>query len=79
MKSETVEARVMEIIATKSGSDVVIDAPLGALALDSLAMADAIHEIEKAFSIRTDDRILEVESVQELASYVEELTNATHD
>jgi len=43
---------------------------LSLIGIDSVAMAELTFELEKRFSIRIDDDILDVDTVDELVSYV---------
>ena len=43
---------------------------LSLIGIDSVAMAELTFELEKRFSIRIDDDILDIDTVDELISYV---------
>ncbi len=43
---------------------------LAMIGIDSVAMAELTFELEKRFSIKIDDDILDVDSVDELVQYV---------
>lgn len=43
------------------------------LEMDSLAMAEFSLDIEKEFKIRLNDRVTEVQSLEEMADYVRQL------
>lgn len=45
--------------------------PLLRLNIDSLMMAELTVELEKQFGIRVDESVLDVETIDDLASYVE--------
>jgi acyl carrier protein len=40
--------------------------------LDSVAMAELTFELEKRFSIKIDEEILDIDTIEELAAYVGE-------
>lgn len=44
---------------------------LALIGIDSVAMAELTFELEKRFSIKIDDDILDVDSVDDLIQYVE--------
>jgi acyl carrier protein len=49
---------------------VLPDSSFDSLGLDSLAMAEVIFEIETAFRIQADDRLLDLRSISEVSSFV---------
>jgi len=62
--------RVRTIVAAKTSGPVSPDATFDELGLDSLAMAEVVFEIETAFKIHTDDRLLDLHSVGQVADYI---------
>ncbi|MDG2384452.1 MAG: phosphopantetheine-binding protein [Pirellulaceae bacterium] len=70
MKSH--QARVLQIIANKTGSRPSLSDPIDQLGIDSLAMAEMIYDLESTFGIRTDDQLLELCTIQDLCDYLEE-------
>lgn len=71
----SVLSRIEAIVQAKVEVDVDPDDLIVRLPIDSITMAEIMLEIEREFKIRADDRMLDVATVRELASYVEELAN----
>ena len=70
MKSH--QAEILQIIASKTGSHPSLSDRIDQLEIDSLAMAEMIYDLESTFQVRTDDRLLELCTVQDLCDYLEE-------
>jgi acyl carrier protein len=62
--------RVRTIVAAKTNGVVSPQATFDELGLDSLAMAEMVFEIENAFKIRTDERLLDLHSIGQVTDYV---------
>ena len=71
----SVLSRIEAIVQAKVEVDVDPDDLIVRLPIDSITMAEIMLEIEREFKIRADDRMLDVATVRELASFVEELAN----
>lgn len=68
--SDQVAEKVLTIVRAKTPGPVTPEATFDSLGLDSLAMAEVVFEIESAFQIRTDERLLNLRSIQEVTDYV---------
>jgi acyl carrier protein len=64
-KTQIVEYLKKVCGGSPSGSD-----SLSMIGIDSVAMAELTFELEKRFSIKIDDDILDVDTVDELIQYV---------
>ena len=71
----SVLSRIAAIVQAKVEVVVDPDERIGRLPIDSITMAEILLEIEREFKIRADDGMLDVATVRELASYVEELAD----
>ncbi len=69
-KSEQAAEKVICIMRTKTTFPVSLDSSFDSLGLDSLAMAEVVFEIENAFGIQTDDRILNVRSIRQVIDLI---------
>lgn len=67
---DALEQQVLQFMQQKFGGDPKRDLSLSSLGVDSLGMAELTLELEKAFSIRVDEGILDVETVGEMIDYV---------
>lgn len=61
---------LLALLRTRSSAPVALDSTFDGLGLDSLAMAEFVFEIEATFGINTDDRLLDVRTVQQVVDYV---------
>lgn len=68
--ADAVGDKVKAILAAKTKSPVLPDSTFDSLGLDSLAMAEVLFDIETAFGIRADERLLDVQSVREIIALV---------
>ncbi len=66
-----VAEKILAIVRPKTSFPVTTENSFDSLGLDSLAMAEVVFEIENAFNIRTDDRILDVRTVGQVITFVE--------
>ena len=73
--AEAIAAKVRDIVAAKTNCPVVADSTFDSLGLDSLAMAEVIFEIESAFRINADERLLDLRSIGEVISFVVQEVN----
>ncbi|MFM8570651.1 MAG: acyl carrier protein [Pirellula sp.] len=67
---EETQAQVLDYLAKTVGSRPDLDDSLAMIGIDSVAMAEMTFELEKRFSIKIDDEILDVESVRQLVQYL---------
>lgn len=65
-----VHDELRDLIEAKTGVRPRNEDTLDIMKIDSLAMAELTVEIEKAFGIRIDDDVLEVDNFQGLGDYV---------
>jgi acyl carrier protein len=68
--SQAIADKVREIVAAKTNCPVTTDSTFDSLGLDSLAMAEVVFEIESAFHIHADERLLDMRSLSEVTTYV---------
>lgn len=73
--AETIAEKVRDIVASKSSFPVVEDSTFDSLGLDSLAMAEVIFEIESAFHIHADERLLDLRSIGDVIAFVVQEVN----
>lgn len=73
-----IQTMVLDLIRSKTGVQPHGDDTFDSLKIDSLAMAELTVEIEKTFSIRVDEDIMDVASIQELVAYIEAKTACPH-
>jgi acyl carrier protein len=69
---ETIESVLLEKLADKFGGQPKLGDSLLMVGVDSVGMAELTFDIEKAFAIRVDDAVLDVDTVQDLADYIRE-------
>jgi acyl carrier protein len=67
---EETQAQVLDYLAKTVGGRPDLDDSLAMIGIDSVAMAEMTFELEKRFSIKIDDEILDVESVRQLVQYL---------
>lgn len=67
---EETQNQVIDYLAKIVGSRPHPDDSLAMIGIDSVAMAEMTFELEKRFSIKIDDEILDVESVRQLVQYL---------
>ena len=63
--------QLAELIRGKTGVAAEPGTPLVMLDIDSVVMAELTLEVEQAFGIRVDDEVLEVETIDDLAAYID--------
>lgn len=73
--AEAIAEKVRSIVAAKTSGPVTADSTFDSLGLDSLAMAEVVFEIESAFCIRADQRLLDLRSIGEATAYVAQEVN----
>ena len=66
----TVAEKILAIVRAKVPGPISLDSTFDSLGLDSLAMAEVVFEIENAFQIRTDERLLNLRTIRQVADYV---------
>ncbi|MEQ1825086.1 MAG: acyl carrier protein [Pirellula sp.] len=67
---QSTRTQIVEYLKTSCGVLPKGDDSLSMIGVDSVAMAELTFELEKRFSIKIDDDILDVETVDELVQYV---------
>jgi acyl carrier protein len=68
--ADPVAQKIIAIVNAKSYTPVTLDSTFESLGLDSLSMAEVIFEVESAFNIRTNERILDLHNLREVVDYV---------
>jgi len=68
--AQAIADKVRSIVAAKTNCPVVADSTFDTLGLDSLAMAEVIFEIESAFGIHADERLLDLRSIGDVIAFV---------
>jgi acyl carrier protein len=68
-----IETQLQDIIQAKMRRRPSVDESFAELDIDSLAMAEIVFEIESTFDVRTDDEVLDISNIQELAAYIDRL------
>jgi acyl carrier protein len=67
---EETQVQVIDYLAKIVGSKPDLEDSLAMIGIDSVAMAEMTFDLEKRFSIRIDDEILDVETVRQLVQYL---------
>jgi len=65
-----VAEKILAIVRAKIPGPISLDSTFDSLGLDSLAMAEVVFDIENTFQIRTDERLLNLRTIREVADYV---------
>jgi acyl carrier protein len=76
--AESIANKIREIVATKTPTPVAPESTFDSLGLDSLAMAEVVFEIESAFRIHADERLLDMRSIGEVIAYVAQEVKREH-
>ena len=66
-----VERRLLALVELHTRQQPKLDDPLTALGIDSIEMAHFVGVLEKEFRIRVDADIMDVESLAQMARYIE--------
>lgn len=66
---EDIRQQVLGLVRKKTGKSVAPSDTFADLQLDSLAMAELAYEIEQALGIRTDEEVLDCNTVEEFIDY----------
>ena len=69
---DAIESILLEKVGAMFGGAPKLADSLTMLGVDSVGMAELTFDIEKQFGIRVDDSVLDVETVQDLATYIRE-------
>ena len=69
---EETQVQVIDYLAKIVGSKPHLDDSLAMIGIDSVAMAELTFDLEKRFSIKIDDEILDVQTVGQLVQYLHE-------
>ncbi len=71
-RDDDIEARLLASIRQRLHVQARIGDRLADLRVDSLRLAGFVTDLEKAFDIRADQDLFDVETLQELAHYIRE-------
>ena len=69
---QSIEETLLNQLFKKFGAHAELTDSLVLLGIDSVGMAELTYEIEQMYSIKVDDALLTVETVQDLADYIRE-------
>lgn len=67
---QSTQTQIIDYLRKVCGGSPQGNDSLAMIGIDSVAMAELTFELEKRFSIKIDDDILDVDSVDELVQYV---------
>ena len=67
---QATKTQILEYLKKVCGGSPKGNDSLSLIGIDSVAMAELTFELEKRFSIRIEDDILDVDTVDELVGYV---------
>ncbi len=67
---QSTKTQIIDYLRKVCGGSPQGNDSLAMIGIDSVAMAELTFELEKRFSIKIDDDILDVDSVDELVQYV---------
>ncbi|RMF41519.1 MAG: acyl carrier protein [Planctomycetota bacterium] len=67
--------RILGMLEAKFGQRPTLEDPLAFIGVDSITMAELTVELEKAFDIKVDDDVVQLETVGELVAYVRDRTD----
>ncbi|NIS05714.1 MAG: acyl carrier protein [Gammaproteobacteria bacterium] len=70
MAENAVEDEIARALQQELGRDVHASDSLDALGIDSLRMAQLATELESRFGFRIDEKLFDVETVEDLIEYV---------
>lgn len=70
LSMDVVEQEIIDYLRQACGGNPRPSDSLAMIGIDSVGMAELTFELEKRFSIRVDDDVLDVETVSDLAQYV---------
>ncbi len=68
---EGIHEKILELIREVYGKKAQLSDSLLLLGIDSVGMAELTLEVEKRFGIRVNDDIFDVETLAQLAEYIE--------
>lgn len=68
---DTIAQKLMAIVRSKTSAPVALDSTFDSLGLDSLAMAELVFEVEAAFQVRSDDRLLDSHTLADVVRYLQ--------
>jgi acyl carrier protein len=75
---DDIKQQLLELVRCKTGVSAQPGDTLAALRIDSLAMAELTVEIEKLFQIRVEEDVLDVQTVDDLADYIQSKVSAAN-
>ena len=67
-----IEERLLAKLAQKFGTEPQLSDGLAYIGVDSVGLAELTAEIEQEYGIRITDDVVSLETVQELADYIQE-------
>ena len=70
MDYEEAKKQIIAYLKSVCGGSPRGNDSLAMIGIDSVAMAELTFELEKRFSVKIDDDILDIETVDDLVSYV---------
>ncbi len=74
-----IENELLRLIEAKTEVRPQLDDTMEVMKIDSLAMVELTVEIEKAFGIRVDEEVLDVDDFHGLVEYIERKTSDRAD
>lgn len=77
MTIQDTHRRLQAMVENRFGKRLGQDDSFAAIGIDSLSMAEFSLAIEKEFNVRMDEGVLDLESVTELAKYIDDLMSKT--
>lgn len=70
---DDVRQTIAELIVTKTGKRPRTDESWWDLDIDSIAMAEIVHELEQHIGLRLNEQVFETENIDELAELIDQL------
>jgi acyl carrier protein len=67
---DVVEQTIIDFVRKTVGGNPRLSDNLAMVGVDSVGMAELTFELEKRFSIRVDDDVLDLQTIDELAEYI---------
>lgn len=74
---DVIEQEIVDYLRKSIGGNPRSTDSLAVIGIDSVGMAELTFELEKRFSIRVDDDVLDLETVADLVRYVRERQQAS--
>ena len=76
-KSE-IEAHLIALFHERYGISLTASADLSQIGMDSVAMAEFVMELEERFDVRMDQDVFDVDTISDLAGYIEVRRRVDH-